>query len=56
MTETQDPLPFAHVAVPSYLRMPSGLDVPCDGPKLLALDENNQPICAECKQPVYRTN
>lgn len=49
-----DDLPFVHQSVPSYVRSASGLDVPCDGPRLLALDDASGPVCAGCNAPVVR--
>ena len=46
-------IPFVHSVVPSYYRTSSGLEVPCDGPHLLALDDDDLPICSRCKQRVY---
>lgn len=49
--EGVDDLPFVH-AGPAYRRRPSGLEVPCDGPRLLALDDAGTPICSACSTRV----
>lgn len=50
----RDDLPFRH-AQTSYVKV-NGLDVPCDGPKLLMLDGDGQPRCSKCDGLLVRTD
>lgn len=45
-----------HARLPAWRRTSGGVDVPCDGPLMLALDDNGEPICADCETPVVKTS
>jgi hypothetical protein len=49
-------LPFAHETVPAYKRTAGGVEVPCDGPTALVLDNDNRVRCSDCDEPLVRVD
>jgi hypothetical protein len=49
-------LAFAHETVPAYKRTAGGVEVPCDGPNALVLDNDNRVRCADCDEPLVRVD